>query len=175
MNPPLHTWMKKIITWAENSGRNSFKAAKGTTVDRKVYGLLILGCARYFIHWLPREKKTINSVYYTSLLERLNEEIKKKRAQKPEEKGLFHEDNSPRHKSMITIVKFYELKLEILTHPPYPLDLAPSDYYLIVDHKRMLLWKIFASNDEIIAKTNAYFNGKDKVKFWKKKCFFFNS
>lgn len=74
---------------------------------------------------------------------------------------------------MITIVKFYELKLEILRHLPYPLDLAPGDYYLIVDHKMMLLWKIFAWNDEIIAEKNAYFYGQDKVKFWRKKKVFF--
>lgn len=50
-----------------------------------------------FIDYLEKGK-TINNVYYTSLLDRLNEEIKKKRPQMPEKKVLSYEDILPRHK-----------------------------------------------------------------------------
>ena len=47
-----------------------------------------------------------------------------------------------------------ELSFELLPHPPYSPDLAPSDYYLFAD--------LF-----VISETNAYFKAKDKS-FYKK-------
>ncbi|XP_071044612.1 protein GVQW3-like [Parasteatoda tepidariorum] len=46
-------------------------------------------------------------------------------------------------------------------HPPYSPDLAPSDFYLFADLKKMLTGKRFSTNEEGIAKTNAYFEAKD--------------
>ena len=59
------------------------------------------------------------------------------------------------------------LSFELLPHPPYSPDLAPSDYYLFVDLKKMLQGKRFYSNEEVITETNAYFEAKDKS-FYKK-------
>ncbi|KAF7285955.1 hypothetical protein GWI33_008926 [Rhynchophorus ferrugineus] len=50
---------------------------------------------------------------------------------------------------------------ELLPHPPYSKDLAPSDYFLFSDLKRMLGGKRFSSNEEV-AETEAYFEAKDK-------------
>ena len=43
-------------------------------------------------------------------------------------KVLFHNDNAPYHNTMKTNVKLNELSFELLPHPPYSSDLAPSDY-----------------------------------------------
>ena len=51
---------------------------------------------------------------------------------------------------------------ELLPHPPYSPDLAPSDYYLFADLKKILQGKRFYSNEEVITETNAYFEAKDK-------------
>ena len=74
-----------------------------------------------------------------------------------EEKVLFHQDNAPCHKSIATMGKLHEL----LLHPPYFLDLAPSDYWLFTDLKSMLQRKRFGSNEEVISETEAYFEPKD--------------
>ena len=63
--------------------------------------------------------------------------------------------------------KLHELHFELLLHPTYSPDLAPSDYYLFADLKRMLQGKRFGSNEEVIAKTEAYFDAKDRS-FYKK-------
>ena len=76
-------------------------------------------------------------------------------------KILFHQDNAPYHKSMKTMVKMNELHFELLPHPPYSPDLAPSDYCLFLD----LQGKRFGSNDEVMAETEAYFEMKDKSFF----------
>ena len=80
---------------------------------------------------------------------------------------LFHQDNAPCHKSLATMAKLNELSFELLPHPPYSPDLAPSDYYLFIDLKTMLQGKRFYSIDEVITEMNAYFEAKDKS-FYKK-------
>lgn len=115
-----------------------------------------------FIDYLEKGR-TINSDYYIALLERLNDEIKKKRPHLKKKKVLFHQDNAPCHKSIKTMAKFHELGYELLPHPPYSPDLAPSDFFLFADLKRMLAGKKFSSNGEVIAETEAYFEAKEKL------------
>ena len=82
-------------------------------------------------------------------------------------KVLFHKDKAPCYKSIATMAKLHELHFELLPHPPYSLDLAPSDYYLFADLKGMLQEKRFGSSEGVIAETEAYFETKDKA-FYKK-------
>jgi [histone H3]-lysine36 N-dimethyltransferase SETMAR len=88
--------------------------------------------------------RTINSEYYKALLERLNDEIEKKR---------------PYLKKTIkikTMAPLHEFGYKLFPHPPYSPDLAPSDFFLFVDLKRMIAGKKFSSNKELIAETEAY-------------------
>ena len=65
------------------------------------------------------------------------------------------------------MVKLNESSFELLPCPPYFTDLAPSDYWLFADLKKMLQEKRFVSNAEVIAKTEAYSESKDES-FYKK-------
>ncbi|GFW77001.1 histone-lysine N-methyltransferase SETMAR [Trichonephila clavipes] len=60
------------------------------------------------------------------------------------------------------MVKLNELGFELLSHPLYSLDLAPSNNWLFVDSKMMLQGKRFGSNEEVITEIEAYFESKDK-------------
>ncbi|GFW18407.1 mariner Mos1 transposase [Trichonephila clavipes] len=113
------------------------------------------------IDYLKRGK-TINSDYYVALLERLKDEIVEKRPYLKKKKVLFHQDNAPCHKSMKSMAKLHELGFELLPHPPYSPDLAPSDFFLFSYLKRMLAGQKFCANEEVIAETEAYFEAKDK-------------
>lgn len=119
-----------------------------------------------FIDYLEKGR-TITGEYYAALLDRLNNEIKKKRPHMAKKKVLFHQDNAPAHTSMITMAKLNELKYELLPHPPYSPDLAPSDYYLFPNLKRWLMGKRFTSNEDVKCETDAYFEGLDKSYFMK--------
>jgi len=86
-------------------------------------------------------------------------------------KVLFRQDNASCHKSIATMAKLHELRYELLPHPPYSPDLAPSDYWLFADLKRMLQGKRFGSNEEVIAEIEAYFEANRSTKdksFYKK-------
>lgn len=54
------------------------------------------------------------------------------------------------------MAKINDLGLELLPHPPDSPDLAPSDYYLFPNHKR-LINKKFSSREEIIDAAAEYF------------------
>jgi len=112
-----------------------------------------------FIDYLEKGK-TINSEYYIKLLDRLDRVIKEKRPHMAKKKPLFHQDNAPCHKSMATMVKLSELRFELLPHPPYSPDMAPSDYWLFSDLKKHLQGKRYRSNEEVIVDTETYFEGK---------------
>ena len=119
-----------------------------------------------FIDYLAKGE-SINSERYIGQLMRLKNEIGEKRLQMKKKKVLFHQDNAPCHNSLAAMEKLNELSFEYLPQPPYSPDLAPSDYYLFADLKKMLQGKKFYSNEEVITKTKAYFETKDKS-FYKK-------
>ncbi|KAF7269978.1 hypothetical protein GWI33_017063 [Rhynchophorus ferrugineus] len=50
----------------------------------------------------------------------------------------------------------------LLPRPPYSRELAPSDYFLFPDLKRMLAGKKFSSNEDMIDESEAYLEAKDK-------------
>ena len=112
------------------------------------------------INYLEK-RRTIDSKYYIASLVHLKEEIAKKQPQM-KKKVLFHQDNAQCHKLIATMTKLHQLHFELLSHPPYFPDLAPSDYWLFADLKRMLQRKRFGSNEEVISETEVYFLTKDK-------------
>lgn len=112
-----------------------------------------------FVNYLEKGKN-INSEYYIAFLEYLKAEIAKKRSHMAKKKVLFHQDNTPCHKSLKSMAKLHELDFELLPHPPYSRDLAPSDYYLFEDLKKKLQGSKFGSDQEVIADTKAYFKEK---------------
>ncbi|QQP52895.1 Putative mariner transposase [Caligus rogercresseyi] len=122
--------------------------------------------ARGVIHIDYLQKgRTMNGEYYTSLLDRFNEDLKKKRPHLAKKKVLFHQDSARVHTCVVSMAKFYELRYELLPHPPYSPDLAPSDYFLFPNLKKWLAGKRFYSNNEIVSQTNTYFEDLEKSYF----------
>jgi histone-lysine N-methyltransferase SETMAR len=90
------------------------------------------------IDYLP-QGRTINADYYSDLLKGpLHEALKKKRCRKLHLRPLLQQDNARPHTARRTIDVIAELKWELLPHPPYSPDLAPSDYHLFGELKKPL-------------------------------------
>ena len=53
--------------------------------------------------------------------------------------------------------KLRDLHYELLEHPPYSPDLAPSDFYLFQKLKLFLAGQRFSSNQEVTAAAEGYF------------------
>jgi hypothetical protein len=63
---------------------------------------------------------------------------------------------------MATLLK---LKWDVVPHPPYSPDLAPSDYHLFGPVKRVLGGKRFRNNDEVIAAVQSWIYEQPKTFF----------
>ena len=144
MDSPLHSGVKSAVSWINSSRWKPFKVTKDANISRQDFGLHIAQGILSIDY--PEKGRNINSEYYTVLLVRLKEEIAKKRPQRKKFSFTKH-----CHKSITTMAKLYELHLKLLPHPLYSLDLAPSNYWLFADLKRMLQEKRFGSNEEVIS------------------------
>jgi histone-lysine N-methyltransferase SETMAR len=57
----------------------------------------------------------------------------------------------------LAIGKLRDLHYELLEHPPFSPDLAPSDFFLLPELKLFLAGQHFSSNQEAIAAVEGYF------------------
>lgn len=111
--------------------------------------------------------RTITGDYYSTLLTTLRDKIKEKRRGKLSKGVLFLQDNAPAHKSHVVMQKIRDLGLELLEHPPYSPDLAPSDYYLFPQLKKSLKGRKFSSNEEVIEAVEVWFAEQEETFFLK--------
>jgi histone-lysine N-methyltransferase SETMAR len=80
-------------------------------------------------------------------------------------KIIFHQDNAPAHKSVLAIGKLRDLHYELLEHPPYSPDLAPSDFCFFPKFKLFLAGQGFSLNQEAIAPVEGYFADLTKNRY----------
>ncbi|XP_020285174.1 histone-lysine N-methyltransferase SETMAR-like [Pseudomyrmex gracilis] len=118
-----------------------------------------------FYELLP-PNQLINSDKYCSQLDRLNENIKEKRPELANRKGVvFHQDTARSHVSVQSQQKLRELDWDVLNHPPYSPDLAPSDFYLFRFLQDSLNGETFDSLEAFKMYVSRFFAAKD-AKFW---------
>jgi histone-lysine N-methyltransferase SETMAR len=109
-----------------------------------------------FVDYLE-QGKTITGEYYSNLLTRVDEKIREERPGLQKKGIIFHQDNAPAHKSVFAMGKLRGMQYELLEHPSYSPDLAPSDFYVFPKLKLFLAGQHFSSNQEAIAAVERYF------------------
>jgi histone-lysine N-methyltransferase SETMAR len=87
--------------------------------------------------------KIITDAPYSLLLNRLKTELQEKCPWLAHRKILFHYDNAPAHSSGVVAAKLMELGFQLVPHPLFSPDLAPSDYYLFPNMKKLLAGRRF--------------------------------
>lgn len=107
--------------------------------------------------------KTITGVYYAQLLHQLRENIKTKRRGMLTKGVVFHHDNAPAHTSAVAMSAIQSCGFEILPHPPYSPDLAPSDFHLFPKMKLELSGRRFTSNGDVIEAVEEFLESKDST------------
>jgi len=141
--------------WIEDGG-SALKKAKRVPSAGKFMETVFWDYKNVLLIDYLQKGKTINSAYYCSLLDQLHAQIRIKRPALKKKTIIFHQDNARVHTSVLTMAKFKQLNYELLEHPAYSPDLAPSDYYLFPNLKKCLAEKCFTSNEEGIAAVNGY-------------------
>ncbi|XP_052834133.1 histone-lysine N-methyltransferase SETMAR-like [Octopus bimaculoides] len=114
---------------------------------------------------LPRNQ-AINSDVYCRQLAKLNQKIKELRPEIANTKGVvFQEDNARPHVSLATRTKLHELGWDLLPHPPYSPDIAPSSYHLFFSLQNSMQGKTFKDLDGVKMHLDNFFSSKP-VKFY---------
>lgn len=100
------------------------------------------------IHFeLLPDNTSITAAYYCNQLERLSQKISLLRPQHG--KVFFLHDNARPHVAKTTRLKLLQLGWEIMPHPPYSPDLAPSDYHLFRSLQNHLQGKTFDRREDV--------------------------
>ncbi|GFV06411.1 histone-lysine N-methyltransferase SETMAR [Trichonephila clavipes] len=75
---------------------------------------------------------------------------------------VFHQDSARPHTSVVTRQKLWELGWEVLMHPPYSSDLAPSDYHLFLTLQNFLSDKKLGSREDRENRLLEFFTNKNQ-------------
>lgn len=104
---------------------------------------------------------TINKEYYSEELKQLREELKRKRRGKLSKGVLLLQDNAPPHTAQLSVTTASQCGYELLPHPAYSPDLAPSDFYLFPLLKESLRGRKFEDNEDVIGAVESFLDEKD--------------
>jgi len=106
------------------SGESAPKKAKTVLSVEKVMVTVFWDSQEIILIDYLQKNKAITGEYYATLLDRLKEELKKKRPRLARQKVFFHQDNAPSHKATVAMAKLHELSYELIPHSSYSPDLA---------------------------------------------------
>lgn len=105
---------------------------------------------------------TITGSLYAEQIKKLRNEIREKRRGKLSKVVLFHQDNAPAHKSSVAMAAIEDAGFELMEHPAYSPDLAPSDFYLFPRLKEHLRGQRFQDDDAVVAAVQDFLMGQDE-------------
>ena len=107
-----------------------------------------------------------NSNKYCSQLDQLKAALDEKHPELVNRKHIiFRQDNAKPHVSLMTRQNLLQLGWEVLIHPPYSTDIAPSDFHLFRSLQNSLNGKNFSPLEDCKRHLEQFFAQKDK-KFW---------
>lgn len=145
------------------SGQQAIPTPKPNIHQKKIM-LSIWWDMNGVVHWeLLEPNLTITSDLYCAQMNRLSEALKKSRPSLVNRKGvILHHDNARPHVAKNTMQKLNELGWEILPHPPYSPDMAPTDYHLFRSLTNHLSNKEFKNQDEVKSSIAGFISGKTR-------------
>ena len=109
-------------------------------------------------HFVPHGQTVTGSYYREVLVSQLALAIKEKRRGMTSHGILFLQDNAPPHRAQETIAAIRSLGWEILPHPAYSPDLAPSDYFLFPELKKHIKGKQYQSDKAVKCAVSTWFS-----------------
>ena len=177
-NPNDERFLKRIVTCDEkwvyyrnpdtrkqwlDPGQPANPVVKQKSFDRKVM-LCVWWNFEGVIHFeLVREGLAINAELYSQQLERMYAVLGERYpALVNRKRVLLQQDNARPHTAHITQEKIEELEgIELLPHPAYSPDLAPSDYHLFRSMAHFLRGRRFENDGQVEEACREFFASKE--------------
>ena len=112
------------------------------------------------LDFLP-ERSTITGVYYANLLDQLRTPIHENHRGKLSKVVLLQQDNARVPTCKVAMDAVERNGYELIPHPAYSPDLAPSDFFLFPNLKKDIRGLHFRSDEEVVTAVEEWVNGKD--------------
>ena len=101
------------------------------------------------LDFLPKRSTcTITGVYYANLLDQLRTSVREKHRGKLSKGVLLQQDNAKVHTCKVATDAVERNGYELMSHPAYSPDLAPSDFFLFPNLKKDIRGLHFQSDEE---------------------------
>jgi histone-lysine N-methyltransferase SETMAR len=114
--------------------------------------------------WFIPNGRSITAALYCQQLDRVQESLRLNYpALVNRNQVVFLQNNAKPHTPLLTRAKLDELGWEVLSHPPYSPDLAPSDYHLFRSMEHFLRGREFEDIDQVEAACQEFFNSKEPI------------
>ena len=94
---------------------------------------------------------------------KLRDAVKDKRRGKLRNGVLLLHDNTPSHSSRVAVASAKQCGFELLPHPSYSPDLAPSDFYLFPKLKENIRGQVFDRDDDVMSAVDTWLHDQDRV------------
>ncbi|UYV71187.1 hypothetical protein LAZ67_8002076 [Cordylochernes scorpioides] len=135
-----------------------------TSLTHRQYGGTILGVIYY---QLLQPNETITGERYQQQLMRLSRALKIKRPPyaKRHDKVIYQHDNARPHVAKVVKETLEALQWDVLPHPLYSPDIAPSDYHMFRSMTHSLAEQHFTSYEEAKNWVNVWIASKDEEFF----------
>lgn len=176
-NPQDFRFLKRIVTSDEKWIYYRYSDNRKQWIDRGASALPVVRRERFekkallccwwnidgVIHFevIP-DGRAINSEMYSNQLHRVHDVLEVRYpALVNRNRVILQQDNAKPHTSKRTSEKVNELGFEILPHPAYSPDLAPSDYYLFRSMAHFLRGRRFANDEEVRNGCKEFFYSKE--------------
>jgi len=120
-----------------------------STVGWKVMATIFWDCKGVLmVDYIP-QKTIMTGPYYGEVLTNLRHAVKEKRRGILTRGRLLLHGNAPALMSQVAQAIVKDIGFEQLSHPPYSLDLTPSDFFLLRHLKQHLRGTRFFDDDEL--------------------------
>ena len=139
------------------AGISEAKEVQNATICWQGDGNCILGCPSKRLS----SKEKYNNRCVLCKFARLRIVIREKRRGKLSKGILLPQDNARVHTCKIAMDAVERNGYELILHPAYSLDLAPSDYFLFPNLKKNICGCHFRSNKEVVAAVEEWVRDKD--------------
>ena len=114
------------------------------------------------LDFLPK-RSTITGSYYANLLDQLRTTTREKRRGKLSKGVLLQQDNARVHTCKVAMDAVERSGYELIPHPAYSPDQAPTSFFLFPNLKKDIRGCHFRSDEEVVTVTavEEWVNGKD--------------
>lgn len=159
-----HGTVKSTAEW-RSAGQSRPTRARLPSNRKKFMATVFWDCegvilVDFFKKPLDSKNKGMDGAYYAKLVHKLRELLPIKRRGKLARGVLLLQDNARIHTTREVRAVLDKYKFELVPHPPYSPDSAPSDYHLFPNLKNHLSNMKFADESELMSGLQAYFGAQ---------------